>query len=47
MGTRVSIEQYLGAIAQWQGVAAADLAYVFPNWATWSTGGQAPLALFG
>ena len=43
----IAIEQYIGAVAQWQGVSAADLPYVFPNWATWSTGGRAPLPLFG
>jgi uncharacterized protein (DUF1501 family) len=42
----VSQEQYLGAIARWHGVADADMPYVFPNWSTWSTGGQSPLGLF-
>jgi uncharacterized protein (DUF1501 family) len=42
-----AIEQYIGAIAQWYGVAAADMGYVFPNWATWSSNGRGPLPLFG
>jgi uncharacterized protein (DUF1501 family) len=40
-------EEYIGAVAQWYGVAAADMTYVFPNWATWSTNGRGPLPLFG
>ena len=40
-------EEYIGAIAQWYGVAAGDMTYVFPNWATWSTNGRGPLPLFG
>ncbi|NIJ07747.1 uncharacterized protein (DUF1501 family) [Sphingomonas vulcanisoli] len=32
----ISQEQYLGPIAAWQGVASADMPYVFPNWATFS-----------
>lgn len=40
-------EEYLGPIAQWYGVAAADMTYVFPNWATWTSNGRGPLALFG
>jgi uncharacterized protein (DUF1501 family) len=39
-------EEYLGAIARWHGVADADMPYVFPNWATWSTGGRGPIGLF-
>ncbi len=42
----VAQEEYLGAIARWHGVADADMSYVFPNWATWSTAGRGPLALF-
>ena len=42
-----AIEEYIGAIALWQGVAPADMPYVFPNWRTWSTAGRGPLALFG
>jgi uncharacterized protein (DUF1501 family) len=42
----VSIEEYLGALAQWYGVASADMGYVFPNWATWNGGGRGPLPLF-
>jgi uncharacterized protein (DUF1501 family) len=40
-------EEYIGAIAQWYGVAAADLPYVFPNWATWTSNGRGPIPLFG
>jgi uncharacterized protein (DUF1501 family) len=43
----ISIEQYVGAIANWYGVAAADLPYLFPNWQTWSSSGRSPLALYG
>lgn len=39
-------EEYIGAIAGWYGVAAADMPYVFPNWATWSTNGRGPIPLF-
>lgn len=42
----VSQEEYLGAIARWQGVSDADMPYVFPNWSTWSTGGRGPIGLF-
>jgi uncharacterized protein (DUF1501 family) len=42
-----AIEEYVGAVAQWYGVAAADMTYVFPNWATWSANGRGPLPLFG
>ena len=39
----IAQEEYIGAIAQWFGVAAADMPYVFPNWATWSGGGRGPI----
>lgn len=42
-----AVEEYIGPIAAWYGVAAADLPYVFPNWATWTSGGRGPLPLFG
>lgn len=42
----IAQEEYIGAIAQWHGVAAADMPYVFPNWTTWSTAGRGPLGLF-
>lgn len=42
----VAQEEYIGAIARWHGVGNADMPYVFPNWATWSTGGRGPLGLF-
>jgi uncharacterized protein (DUF1501 family) len=42
----IAQEEYLGAIARWHGVSDADLPYVFPNWATWSTAGRGPLRLF-
>ncbi|WP_448664746.1 DUF1501 domain-containing protein [Sphingomonas sp. CJ20] len=42
----VAQEEYIGAIARWHGVSAADMPYVFPNWTTWSTGGRGPLGLF-
>ena len=42
----IAQEEYIGAIAQWFGVAAADMPYVFPNWATWSGGGRGPVPLF-
>lgn len=42
----IAQEEYIGAIARWHGVAAADMPYVFPNWTTWSTGGRGPLGLF-
>ena len=41
-----AIEEYIGAIAQWHGVATADMGYVFPNWSTWSKGGRGPLGMF-
>ena len=43
----IAIEEYIGAVSQWYGVAAADLPYVFPNYATWTTNGRALLPLFG
>ncbi len=43
----IAIEEYIGAIALWQGVAPADMPYVFPNWGVWSTNGRGPLPLFG
>ena len=43
----LAVEEYIGAVAQWYGVAAADLPYVFPNWATWTTNGRSPIPLFG
>jgi uncharacterized protein (DUF1501 family) len=42
----IAIEEYIGAIAQWHGVAPADMAYVFPNWATWNGGGRGPVPFF-
>ncbi len=42
----IAIEEYIGAIALWQGVAAGDMPYVFPNWTTWSTNGRGPIPLF-
>lgn len=39
-------EEYIGAIASWYGVPAADMSYVFPNWATWSTAGRGAIPLF-
>lgn len=42
----VSIEEYLGPLAQWYGVSSADMGYVFPNWSTWNGGGRGPLPLF-
>ncbi len=41
-----AIEEYIGAIAQWHGVAAVDMPYVFPNWSTWNGGGRGPLPFF-
>jgi len=43
----IATEEYIGAIAQWYGVSAADLPYVFPNWSTWNGGGRGPVPLFG
>lgn len=40
-------EEYIGAIAQWYGVAAADMPAIFPNWATWSANGRGAIPLFG
>lgn len=42
-----SLEEYLGGLVRWLGVASADMGYVFPNWANWSGGGRGPLAFFG
>jgi uncharacterized protein (DUF1501 family) len=42
----IAVEEYVGAIAQWYGVAPADMPYVFPNWATWNGGGRGPVPLF-
>ncbi|UAL08876.1 DUF1501 domain-containing protein [Caulobacter segnis] len=43
----IATEEYVGAIAQWYGVSATDLPYVFPNWASWNGGGRGPVPLFG
>ena len=43
----IAQEEYIGAIAQWHGVAAADMPYVFPNWSTWNGGGRGPVPMFG
>jgi uncharacterized protein (DUF1501 family) len=43
----IATEEYIGAIAQWYGVSATDLPYVFPNWANWNGGGRGPVPLFG
>lgn len=42
----IATEEYVGAIAQWYGISAADLPYVFPNWSTWNGGGRGPVPLF-
>ena len=42
-----AIEEYIAPIARWYGVAAADLPYVFPNLATWTTAPRGLLPLFG
>jgi uncharacterized protein (DUF1501 family) len=42
----IAIEEYIGSIALWHGVSTADMGYVFPNWATWSSGGRGPVPLF-
>lgn len=42
----MALEEYIGAILRWHGVADADMPYVVPNWSTWSTGGRGPIALF-
>ncbi|WCT72888.1 DUF1501 domain-containing protein [Sphingomonas naphthae] len=42
-----AMDEYIGAIASWYGVAASDMPYVFPNWATWTSGGRGPIGLFG
>lgn len=41
-----SQEEYLGAILRRHGVADADMPYVVPNWATWSSNGRGPIALY-
>lgn len=43
----IATEEYVGAIARWYGVSAADLPYVFPNWSAWNGGGRGPVPLFG
>ncbi|CAN5347673.1 hypothetical protein BH10PSE3_BH10PSE3_11870 [soil metagenome] len=43
----IAVEEYIGAIAQWYGVSATDMPYVFPNWSTWNGGGRGPAPLFG
>jgi uncharacterized protein (DUF1501 family) len=43
----IATEEYVGAIAQWYGVGAADMQYMFPNWSTWNGGGRGPVPLFG
>lgn len=43
----MSQEEYLGAILKWHGVSDADMPYVVPNWATWSTNGRGPIGLYG
>lgn len=42
----LALEEYIGSIAQWYGVAAGDLTYVFPNWVTWTTNGRGPVPFF-
>ena len=42
----IAIEEYLSPIANWHGVAGADMAYVFPNWSTWNGGGRGPVPMF-
>ncbi len=42
-----AVEEYVGAVASWYGVAGADLPSVFPNYATWTTAPRALLPLFG
>ncbi len=42
-----AVEEYIGAVATWYGVAPADLPYVFPNYATWTTAPRGLLPLFG
>lgn len=42
----IATEEYVGGIAQWYGVSASDLSYVFPNWTTWNGGGRSPVPLF-
>jgi uncharacterized protein (DUF1501 family) len=42
----LSVEEYIGALAQWYGVSTTDMSYVFPNWSTWNGGGRGPAPLF-
>lgn len=42
----IATEEYIGAIARWYGVSAADLPYIFPNWSAWNGGGRGPVPLF-
>lgn len=42
-----AVEEYIAPIAKWFGIAAADLPYVFPNYATWTTSPRGLLPLFG
>ena len=42
----IASEEYVGAVTRWYGVATAAMAYVFPNWGTWSTNGRGPIGLF-
>ncbi|UAK23262.1 DUF1501 domain-containing protein [Sphingomonas nostoxanthinifaciens] len=42
----IAQEEYLGAIMRWHGVAATDMSYVFPNWATWNANGRGPVPMF-
>ncbi len=43
----IALEEYLGGVVQRFGVPAADMPYVFPNWASWNGGGRGPVPLFG
>lgn len=43
----IATEEYVGAIARWYGVSAADMPAIFPNWANWNGGGRGPVPLFG
>jgi uncharacterized protein (DUF1501 family) len=38
----IATEEYIGAIAQWYGVSAADLPYVFPNWSAGTAADEGP-----
>jgi uncharacterized protein (DUF1501 family) len=42
----IAVEEYVGGLVQWFGVAPADLPYIFPNWATWNGGGRGPVPFF-